>query len=174
VRQCGDQIHQYSVSLRMRSRRAASCGLIRRSRKGRCRLCRAVDSRCHPAIRSVRRFHITQSRRCPVWPEEDRHRHDPRHVSKPPRMGAARIVAPYFAANQLRRRCRSRRGELRAQLDDHPRRSGQPTWLHSSSTCPHPQLHISSCPAVEARLARAQHTTVTSTAERAGGPSPED
>src|SRR6266851_7941609 len=68
-------------------------------------------------------------------------------LSKPPRIGAANTVAPYFAANQFRIKVSDPPPSICAcssliMTGD----TGQPTWLHSSSTCPHPHVQIISCP----------------------------
>src|SRR5665213_1765916 len=63
--------------------------------------------------------------------------------SKPPRRGAASMVAPYFAANQLMMdlsdpppaNCACSSAIIGPEL-------GQLTWLHSSNICPQLQAHI--------------------------------
>src|SRR5271157_1356139 len=67
--------------------------------------------------------------------------------SKPCVVGAASTVAPYLAANEARislsllPAAMAALNSLRIRPD-----SGQPTWLHSPSSCAQPQVHISRCP----------------------------
>src|SRR6185312_2138879 len=132
----GEHFHaQYSVSRRMRSRKAASCGLI----------LVAISAGGYPVLAGCRRFHIHTMTKVPAMaatkmPKGMIHATS----SKPPRMGAASTVAPYLVANHARIAlslaplatcaCNSR---------IMPGESGQPRWLHSSNIWPQPQAHIS-------------------------------
>src|ERR1017187_8877286 len=139
----GQQAHRYSVSRRMRSRRAASWGL-----DGAAGGNSAPGAGVAPAIDNALRFQSHTTTNVPaVASRKTAMGTIHATLSKPPRIGAARIVGPYFAANHCSTSaslllvascaCSSRiiTGE-----------SGQLTWLHSSRIWLQPQEHINSWP----------------------------
>src|SRR6266702_56967 len=141
----------------MRSRGAASCGVDWPVGK-----LSMAGGGTAPASESALRFHTHTTAKVPtVASRKTAMGTIQAALSKPPRIGAARIVAPYFASNQLRIivsvllvsswACNS---EIMTGEE------GQLTWLHSSSTCPHPQEQIISWPSLSKRDLPAPSMTV--------------
>jgi len=83
---------------------------------------------------------------------EQRNRYDDATSSNPPRIGAANTVAPYLAANQFSIDVSEAALSICAcDSAIMPGETGRPTWLHSSSIWPHPQVQIKLCPTLSNR-----------------------
>ncbi len=119
-----------------------------------------------PAIvsRSVRRFHTLTSTAVPtVASTEHRERRNPRHIVEAAAHRRRQHRRPILARQTSSESTLSRPAARPICVCSSPiilSESGQPTWLHSSSTCPQPHAQIILCPTpVEPRrsVVRPQH-----------------